>query len=320
MARILTVGAALQDIYLIDHDDLQPTTIGSEAILGKILVGSKIEIDKIAYEVGGSGLNAAVSFARHGHETILMSNLGKDTASDAILSILDKENIDSSYINYPPRIQTGTSVVLLDSKSGERTCLTVPGSSKIFDTFDVYDIDMINPDWVYVSTLFGDFQTLQKIFDRAKKSGAKIMFNPGEDELKEPKKLINLFKYIDIIIVNKKEAAKIVPGTVLSELASHLNNYIETVIITDAGMGGIASNRKETYRFGIYEDVKVKDTTGAGDAFGAGFLAHYASGKSFRNALVFASANSSSVISKIGGNSGILTGNEQFHPMPIQKI
>ena len=320
MARILTIGAALQDIYLIDHDDLTPTNIGSEAILGKILVGSKIEIDKIAYEVGGSGLNAAVSFARHGHETILMNNIGKDMAGEAVLRTLDCENIDSSYINYPPRIQTGTSVILLDSKSGERTCLTVPGSSKIFDTFDVYDIDLIKPDWVYVSTLFGDFQTLQKVFDRAKKSGAKIMFNPGEDELKEPKKLINLFKYIDVIIMNKKEAAKIVPGTILSELISHLNNYIETVIITDASMGGIASNRQETYRFGIYEDVKVKDTTGAGDAFGAGFLAHFASGKSFRNSLVFASANSSSVISKVGGNSGILTGNEQFHPMPIQKI
>lgn len=320
MARILTVGAALQNIYLIDHDDLEPTMIGSEAILGKILVGSNIEIDKIAYEVGGSGLNAAISFARHGHETILMSNIGKDTAGEAVLRVLDKENIDSSYLNYPPRVQTGTSVILLDSKSGEHTTLTVPGSSKIFDTFDVYDIDMIKPDYVYVSTLFGDFQTLQKIFTRAKKSGAKIMFNPGEDELKDSKKLINLFKYVDIIIMNKQETAKIVPGTVLSELASHLNNYIETVIITDAGMGGIASNRKETYRFGIYEDVKVKDTTGAGDAFGAGFLAYLAAGKSFRNALVFASANSSSVISKIGSKSGILSGNEQFHPMPIQKI
>lgn len=320
MARILTVGAALQDIYLIDREDLTPTTIGSEAILGKLLVGSKIEIDKIAYEVGGSGLNAAISFARHGHETILMSNIGKDTASEAILRTLDHENIDSSYINYPQHVKTGTSVVLLDSKSGKRTCLTVPGSSKIFDTFDVYDIDMIKPDWVYISTLFGDFQTLQKIFDRAKKSGAKIMFNPGENELKDTKKLINLFKYIDVLIVNKKEASQIVPGTILSELISHLNNYIETVIITDSIMGGIASNRKETYRFGVYEDVKIKDIAGAGDAFGAGFLAHFAAGKSFRNSLVFASANSSSVISKIGGNSGILTGNEQFHPMPIQKI
>ena len=85
-------------------------------------------------------------------------------------------------------------------------------------------------------------------------------------------------------------------------------------------MGGIAANDKEMYRFGLYEDVKIKDTTGAGDAFGAGFLAHFSSGKNFADSLVFASANSTSVVSMFGANKGILFGNEKLHPMPIQKI
>ena len=57
MARIVSLGSALQDIYLIDHDDLVSTNIGTEAIFGKILVGSKVDIDKISYEVGGGGIN-----------------------------------------------------------------------------------------------------------------------------------------------------------------------------------------------------------------------------------------------------------------------
>ena len=91
-------------------------------------------------------------------------------------------------------------------------------------------------------------------------------------------------------------------------------------IITDGAMGGIATDGTDTYRFGLYEDVKPKDATGAGDAFGAGFLAHYADGKSFRESLIFASANSTSVVASLGANRGILTGNEKLHPMPIQKI
>ncbi len=320
MARILTIGAALQDIYLIDHDDLASTNIGKEAIFGKILVGSKVDIDKIQYDVGGSGLNAAVNFARQGHETILMTNLGKDSAGEAILHTLDKENIDSSYINFPARVTTGTSVVLLNSKTGERTILTSSGSAKIFDNFDIYDLELIQPDWVYVTTMHGDFDTLRRFFSCAKNNGIKIMFNPGIKELEDSKKLISLFKFIDVIIMNKKEAEKIVPGTTLVELQSHLNNYIETVIVTDGQMGGVASNRKDTYRFGVYEDCKVKDTTGAGDAFGAGFLSSFASGKSFRNSLIFASANAISVISKVGAQNGILSGTEELHPMPIQKI
>ena len=46
MARIVSLGSALQDIYLIDHDDLRPTEIGGGAIFGKVLVGSKVDIDK----------------------------------------------------------------------------------------------------------------------------------------------------------------------------------------------------------------------------------------------------------------------------------
>ena len=320
MARIVSLGSALQDIYLIDRDDLTPTSIGEEAIFGKILVGSKVDIDKLSYEVGGGGVNSAITFARSGHEVILMSNVAHDSAGNAILKVLDREGIDSSYVDFVERKTTGTSVVLLDTKSGERTILTYRGASEKFDNFNEVDLDLVQPDWLYVTTLRGDMETLLRFFEKAKSMGIKIMFNPGVKELNEKKKLIGLLSDVDVLLVNKSEAAEIVPGVLLTELLYHLNNYVETVIITDGAMGGIAGNREESYRFGIYEDTKVKDATGAGDAFGSGFLAHLANGKSFKSSLVFASANSTAVVSQIGANRGTLTGREKLHLMPIQKI
>ena len=320
MARIVSLGSALQDIYLIDHDDLVPTTIGDTAIFGKVLVGSKVDIDRISYEVGGGGVNSAISFARHGHEAIFIGNLSRDPAGAAIVRVLDREGVDSSYVNFLERKTTGTSVVLLDSKSGERTILTCRGASEQFGNFDEKDLDAIQPDWLYVTTLRGDMDTLARFFKHAKDIGAKIMFNPGVRELANSKELLQLLKYIDILNVNKEEAAKIVPGVVLTELLYHLGGYVNIIIITDGAMGGIAGNGEEVYRFGIYEDVKVKDATGAGDAFGSGFLAALASGKSFRSALIFAAANSTSVVSQLGANRGILHGKTKLHPMPIQKI
>lgn len=155
---------------------------------------------------------------------------------------------------------------------------------------------------------------------RASKLGAKVMFNPGVRELADSTRLTKLLKYVDILLVNKLEASKIVPGTTLSELLYHLSGYVETAIITDGPMGGIATNGTDTYRFGIYEDVKIKDATGAGDAFGSGFLASIASGKSFRSSLIFASANSTSVVRKLGANKGALFKGADLHPMPIQKL
>ena len=320
MARIVSLGSALQDIYLIDHDDLVATPLDKGSIYSDILVGSKVEIDNIAYEIGGGGLNSAISFARHGHEAILLSNIAHDPAGEAVISALDRENIDSSYISFLGRKSTGASVILLDERSGERTILTYRGAAAQFGNLNEQDLDLIHPDWLYVTSLKGDFETLNRFFKKAKKLGASIMFNPGSKEIKDRKSLIELLRYVDVLNMNQSEARAIVPGVNLDELMSHLKNYSDTVIITAGPMGGIANRGNKTYRFGIYEDKKVKDATGAGDAFGSGFLAHLASGRSFEQSLIFASANSTSVITRIGASKGILTGKEDLHPMPIQKI
>ncbi|MBQ3409877.1 carbohydrate kinase family protein [Candidatus Saccharibacteria bacterium] len=320
-SKIVSLGSALQDIYLTDHDDF---TAGQnsekQSIFNDIVIGSKVDIDHISYEVGGGGTNAAVSFSRHGHEAVFLGNIGRDPAGEAVISTLDQENVDTSYVSTLPRVKTGCSVVLLDANTGERTILTHRGASAKFDNLKADALDDIRPDWLYVTSLRGDMLTLLSFFEKAHEIGCKIMFNPGVLELKEKQKLLGLIAEIDVLLVNKSEAASLVPGTILKELLSHLTSYTKTVIITDGSMGGIATDGKETYRFGIYEDVKVKDTTGAGDAFGSGFLAHYAAGNSFKNSLIFGSANSTSVVHQLGAKAGILTGREELHPMPIERI
>ena len=319
MARILVVGPALQNIYLIDRDDFVATNIGNTSIFGQINIGDTVDIDKASYEVGGAGINAAVSFARHSHETVLMSAIGRDSAGDAITASLDSEGIDTSYLSYL-RGGTGCSVIMLDAKNGERTKLTYRGVSGKLGQLDINDLDLIQPDWLYVTATGGEMDFLLNLFEKAHSLGIKIMFNPGPAELAKEKQLLGLLSDVNVLLVNKREAAHLVPGQVLAELCSHLANYVNTVIVTDGPMGGIATNHEETYRFGIYEDVKVKDPAGAGDAFGAGFLAHLANGASFKESLIFASANATGTVSKLGPTNGILTGAENLHLMPIQKI
>ncbi|MBR1875022.1 carbohydrate kinase family protein [Candidatus Saccharibacteria bacterium] len=320
MARIVSLGSALQDIYLIDHDDFAGSKVGNIEKLEQINIGSKVDIDRISFEVGGGGTNSAVTFARHGHEAIFLGNVGVDPAGQAVEELLNDEGVDTSYIVHPKNAKTGVSVVLLDTKSGERTILTCRGASARFYNLDENDLDLIKPDWLYVTSLRGDLETNLRFFEKAKELGCKIMFNPGKMELQEKKKLLGLLEDVDVLLLNKAEAAEIVPGKILEELLSHLSAYVKTVIITTGSMGAIATDGKETYRFGIYEDIPVKDTTGAGDSFGSGFLAHLAAGNSFKDSLIFGAANSTSVVSKLGAKNGILYGDTDLHPMPIQRI
>ncbi len=68
----------------------------------------------------------------------------------------------------------------------------------------------------------------------------------------------------------------------------------------------------------MYEDIPVVDRTGAGDAFVSGFTAMIAEEKTLEEALVFASANSTSVVSKIGAKAGILSIDAKLHDMPLE--
>ena len=326
MARIISLGSALQDLYLIDRDDFVATEVcdaqkrDCKPLFGELRIGSKFDIDRMEYEIGGGGTNAAVTFARHRHESIYLGNIGHDAAGEAVLACLDKEGVDSGYITYASYRKTGSSIILLDAKTGERTILTYRGASAKFDNLDVEMLEEIQPEYLYVTSLRGDMETLERFFKKAHSIKCQIMFNPGVMEISKKSELTKLLKYVNILLVNKHEAAEIVPGKILTELVSRLGNYVPTVIITDGNMGAIATDSKKTYRFGIYEDQPVKDTTGAGDAFGSGFLAHLAAGYSFYDSLVFASANSTSVITKFGAKKGILTGVEKLHQMPIQEV
>ena len=308
MSRVVCLGSVLQDIYMIDHNDL-----------GEIKTGEKLTIDKNSFEVGGGAVNAATNFARHGHETIVISNFGRDSAANAILNFLQNENVDTSYLNFT-RKKTGTSVILLDSETGKRTILTCRGASESFVKLEASDLDLSNPDWLYVTSLNGDMNTCLRFFEKAKEKGIKIMWNPGMEEIAEKKKLLGLLQDVDILILNEKEAKTLIGGEILEELLVKLARYVKTVIITAGARGSIATNGKETYRLAEYEMKTPKDTTGAGDAFGAGFLSATLDGKKFKDALIFAAANATSVISYIGAQSGTLYGDEGLHPMPIQRL
>ena len=316
MARIVSIGAALQDVYLIDHDDFGTNKRG---FFNQLELGTKVDIDKIQFSTGGGATNAATTFARSGHESIFMGCIADDTAGTAIINSLDDEGIDSSYVTYVNNIHTGYSVLLL-APNGERTILTCRGASAKFDALNPDDLDNIHPDWLYVTTFRGNMDMLDQFFTKAKSLDAKIMFNPGNLELAHQRKLLGLLSDVDVLLVNKSEAKKITQGTSLHELILRIKNYVPAAIITDGNQGAIANDGIEVYRLGLYEDAPIKDATGAGDAFGSGFLAAYAGGKSFKDSLIFASANSTSVVRKIGSKAGIISQNTKLHTMPIQEI
>lgn len=313
---ILSIGAAVQDVFLSHSDEFKPVTDKSlhEQVM-QLEMGAKADVNNIDFSTGGGATNASVTFARQGLHAIFMGTIGHDPAGQAVLDDLDNEGVDSRGVSYAKSLNTGYSVLLL-APNGERTILTYRGASTHYEkkNFDLTDVEA---DWLYVSSMAGSMEVIADIFDQAKAKGMKIFFNPGKGELKQTAKLKGLLDDVDVLSVNRDEAAQIVEGSDSEELARHLLHYVSAAIVSDGPNGVVATDGKTIVRAGMYEDVKVIDRTGAGDAFGSGFLSQWAQGRPLADCVVFASANSTSVVTKVGAKVGILHSSAKLHAMPL---
>lgn len=315
--RMMAIGAAVQDVFLSNSDVFKPVCVNPNECFTRLDMGSKADVNNIEFSTGGGATNGAVTFARQGLDSHFMGTIGHDPAGQAVLDDLDKEGVSTVGVSYSDHYNTGYSVLLL-APSGERTILTYRGASTHYDAKN-FDLRGTNIDWLYVSSMAGSMEALDKIFTQAHQLGIKIMFNPGKGELAQPQKLKALLEDVEVLAVNREEAQAIVEGSDLEELARHMTHYVPTAIISDGPNGVVATDGKVVVRAGMYEDVPVIDRTGAGDAFGSGFLSQWAQGSSLKDAVVFASANSTSVVTKIGAKTGILAHGAKLHEMPIDE-
>ena len=315
--KLLAIGAAVQDVFLSHSDEFKAVCKNPHECFMQLELGSKADVNNIDFSTGGGATNAAVTFARQGLSSAFMGTIGHDPAGQSVLDDLDKEGVDTRGVTYSDKYNTGYSVLLL-SPNGERTILTYRGASTHYDAKN-FDLSQTGADWLYVSSMAGSMEALDKIFTQARSLGIKIMFNPGKGELSQLSKLKSLLEDVDVLLVNKDEAQAIVEGEDWEELVLHMLHYVPTAVISDGPNGVIATDGKVIVRAGMYEDVKVIDRTGAGDAFGSGFLSQWAQGKSLAESIVFASANSTSVVTKIGAKVGILHKNAKLHDMPLHE-
>ncbi len=313
---IITIGKATQDVFVKSSNAFQKQR-HKGVMYEQLPVGQKLDLDEVVFATGGNVTNAAVTFARQGLNSRYMWCIGTDVASEAILRSLDKESIDTSHVIQKAEYRASYSVILM-LEDGERTILNYKGTKLPSNTRDL-DFSVIETgDWLYLSAL-GDMDLLEKIISRAAKHGVKVMLNPAGSELKEAAKLRTLLEDVDILAVNKEEAQQIVSGESMEELLRHAHHYCPVVIVSDGPHGAFATDGKTIVEAGMYEDVPVIDRTGGGDAFGSGFLSRYAQGKSLKDAMIFASANSTSVVTKIGAKEGILHSGVVLHDMPIKE-
>lgn len=317
MAKVISIGAAVQDVFLSSKAFTAVCQLDGECF-EQLPLGAKLEVEDIYITTGGGATNAAVTFARQGHDSQFVGIIGKDKIGDAIKLSLKEEGVNVDDVVVDESQQSGYSTILL-SPSGERTVLTYRGASASFDRGD-FDLEHVEADWLYITSLAGNVDLLEYLLTLAEHKGMKVALDPGKGELEQGDKIKQLIPKLTVLKANRDELGKLAGVSSAEDIARELSEQVSYVVVTDGAAGSVACDGRELIKAGMYEDVKVVDRTGAGDAFGSGLVAWLAKGKSLREAVVFGSANSTSVVLHIGAKPGILRGKPRLHDMPLDTI
>jgi len=306
MIDVITIGSATKDVFLVSKDFLLIKSKKFNTGVGECFAfGAKIEVADIFHSTGGGSTNAAVTFANLGLKTAVVTNVGHDLNGAEVVNVLKSKKVNTSLIHTDSKHKTGYSTILLSAK-GERTILVYRGAAGAFET-SMLKPGKMKAGWYYLTNVAGNIKFLNSVFKTAQKNKANICWNPGGAELA---KGLNVLKpYIRktaILSLNKEEAARLTGRQNAREQLNILGALTPLVWITDGKVGAYLCVAGECY-FVPSLGTPALNATGAGDAFGSGFLAGVIKTDSWYKAVAYAILNSDSVIQHMGAKTGILT-------------
>jgi sugar/nucleoside kinase (ribokinase family) len=301
---IMTVGAATQDVFISGKALMARRDVRTRDYVEQFPLGAKLDLDGVIFDTGGGATNAAVTFARQGFKANFVGKIGHDPAGSEVLRVLRREGVGTDQVAYDTKTKTGYAVIM-QASNGERTILAYRGASHNLAAKD-FAIRNFKPDWFYISSLAGNLDLLGKLLKHANTHGIQVAFNPGGGELANPKKLRTLLPLVNVLVANAEEMALLYPADSPAAVLRRAAAVCPYVVLTDGAKGSLATDGVKVYASGQYQKVKVVDRTGAGDAFGSGFVAGLAGGLAMEDALTLASANSTSVVQHVGAKPGIL--------------
>ena len=323
MRDIITFGSATQDIYLKSKKFLP--VLGKNFTTGKgicLTLGSKIEVEGIDFYSGGGGTNTAATFANQGFKVAYCGMIGDDFFGNVIIEELKKFKINTDFVKKTKEKSTNISI-FLTYPSKDRTILVYRGASDLLEKKDIPWDEVKNTKWFYLAPFSGKLTNLtEDLVDFAKKNKIKIALNPGYNQLTLPQPILKrILKKVDILILNREEASSLakIPYQKEKEIFQKIDKMTNGIaIMTKGGDGVVVSDGKYLYRAPSL-GLKFVDGTGAGDAFGSGFVAGIIKKNDIVYAIQLAMANSGQAITKWGAKEGLLKKNQKFKKVKVKK-
>ncbi|MDO8558412.1 MAG: carbohydrate kinase family protein [bacterium] len=333
MYDIITIGTATRDAFIESPSFvLRKERKFSTGQALSMPAGAKIDVSRIIFTTGGGATNAAVTFARQGLKTACIAKVGSDVSGEEVRSGLLGEHVDARFLLKTKKYSTAYSLLLLSG--GERTILVYRGASERLLPEDIA-WEELKTRWFF---LFpgGAFKTCEKALRYARAHGIRTALNPSLPMLKRGAAYFrSMLRQVDVLIMNREEASMItgIPYRKHEAIFKKIDEWMPCLaVLTDGAHGAMVSDGANLYTAGVFREKQLVNRTGAGDAFGSGFVAGLIQGTRnkeqgarkkkaavcdiyppdvIKYAMRLGSANATSVVEHFGAKAGIL-GRREF--------
>ncbi|MHA1733928.1 MAG: carbohydrate kinase family protein [Promethearchaeota archaeon] len=290
----------------------------------------EVFVPELEMAPGGSAANTAVGLARLGASVGFMGRVGRgDPVGKGLVQDLVAEGVDVECVVEDAAHHTGMVYVAVDL-SGDRRMYAYSGAANELSERDINWDAVGAADVVYLASL-KNIDAFVALARWCREHDKPVVANPGMLGVERPLgELLKLVGNLDVLILSEPELELVAEiargggnpsGTTATgsplEFLSVLffSEGLKTLVVTRGKAGveftqsrGAASKQARSIPS---FPVPVKDTTGAGDAFSAGFLFQYSrendreSGESLRKCCQFGSAVAAHAIQQYGARNGL---------------
>tara|TARA_A100001011_G_C14103863_1_gene754001 strand:- start:4 stop:930 length:927 start_codon:yes stop_codon:yes gene_type:complete len=304
--KILGIGNAIVDVIckvddsFLKENGLTKSTMKlvDEKEFKKLLENLKIE-KTIS---GGSVANSIVGLSQLGNEVGFIGKVNDDDLGRKYLEGLEKEKVKYHYNIKSEKIPTGTCLILITPDS-ERTMCTFLGVAGKISENDIDEKIVKQSEITFLEGYLWDKGDPQKAFNKAISSSTQSAMSLSDLFCVERHKeyFFDLVKSkLNITFANEQEFFALIGANNFKDVIEFAKKIKKLIVITRGKNGAVAIQDDQVIECKAKNNLKIKDLTGAGDLFAAGFLHGYVNKLSLEESLKKGTELSSKVIQQVG--------------------
>jgi fructokinase len=304
--KILGIGNAIVDVLCKVDDDFlvkNSLTKSTMKLIDEDEFKTLLSLINIEETVsGGSVANSIVGLSQLGNDVGFIGKVSDDKLGQKYEEGLKKEKVNYFYKKKKETIPTGSCLILITPDSERTMCTYLGTAGKINDT-DIDESIVKNSEITFLEGYLWDEGEPKKAFDKAIANSNKVAMSLSDLFCVERHKVhfLELAKNkLDIIFANEQEITSLINANSFEEIVNFSKQIKKNVIITRGEKGALSILNDELIEFEAQKNLNIKDLTGAGDLFAAGYLHGIINNLSIKECLIKGTELSAKIIQKIG--------------------